>query len=153
MKTLISKLSILILITGLSFNAFTQNSKPCIYARNILINDSLITYSEPLYFPDLLKSNPVWDFKIPDNDKELLMKIFPNPAGNYFIIEYDLSDYTEELFITIRDINSKQLKIVKLSNSHTQKVISTANFPNGTYLIQLYHNKYILEATKIIIYK
>ena len=114
---------------------------------------SIIIYQEPVYLPDLLKTASVYPENPYQEENNHILNIFPNPAGKYFIIEYDLSDYTEELFITIRDINSKQLKIVKLSNSHTQKVISTANFPNGTYLIQLYHNKYILEATKIIIYK
>ena len=135
----------------LSLSAYS--SIPGVYAMNRLIHDSIITYHEPVYLPDLLKSAPVYPENPYKEDHTNIMNIFPNPAGKYFIIEYDLSDYTEDLYITIRDIHSKQLKAVKLSNSHTQKVISTANYPNGTYLIQLYHKKDILETTKIIIYK
>ncbi|MCD4773822.1 MAG: T9SS type A sorting domain-containing protein, partial [Bacteroidales bacterium] len=123
------------------------------YARNILINDSLITYSEPLYFPDLLKSNPVWDFKIPDNDKELLMKIFPNPAGNYFIIEYDLSEFQGNSILVISDINGKQLKLFILKSEHNQLIISTEYFKSGTYLVQLMLNGTLKESTKIVIIK
>ncbi len=131
----------------------TQKSRPGIYARNILINDSIISYFEPVYLPDLLKSVPVWDFKPPRKDEDLIMKIFPNPAGNYFIIEYNLSEFDGHSIIVISDMNGKLFTLFELKNSHTQIVLSSEKFPNGTYLIQLLLNNKLKEATKITIVK
>ena len=131
----------------------TQKSIPGIYSRNILINDSIISYLESVYLPDLLKSIPVWDLKSTKNDEDLIMKIFPNPAGNYFIIEYNLSEFDGHSIIVISDMNGKLFTTFELKNSHTQIVFSSEKFPNGTYLIQLFINNKFKEVTKITIVK
>ena len=128
-------------------------SNPGIYTRNILINDSIVTYAESLYFPDLLKSNQVLDFKTPDIDKESLMKVFPNPAGNYFIVEYDLTEFDGNSILVISDINGIRIKSFKLKDEHNQLVISTENFKSGTYIVQLLFNNRLKETAKIVIIK
>lgn len=126
---------------------------PGIYARNILINDSIISYEEDLYFPDLLKASQEWDYMIPKNSKEILMKVFPNPAGNYFIIEYNLSESQGNLLLVVSDINGNRLKSYILKDEHNQLVISSENLKSGTYIVQLFLNNRLKEATKIVIIK
>ncbi|MCF8236076.1 MAG: T9SS type A sorting domain-containing protein [Bacteroidales bacterium] len=130
-----------------------HKSIPGAYAKNLLIHDSVIIYNEPVYLPDLLKSAPVYPENPYKREKDYILNIFPNPAGDYLIIEYDLSEYIGNLYIKMADIQGKQSKSIKLSNSHTQKVVSTDLLPNGTYLIQLYHDNDVLETTKIVIHK
>ena len=130
-----------------------KKTRPGVCARNILINDSIVTYTETLYFPDLLKSSSVWDFKLPVEEKELLMKIFPNPAGNYFIVEYDLCEFDGNSILVISDINGKRIKSFKLKDEQNQIVISTANLKSGTYLVQLMLNSRLKESSKIVIIK
>ena len=121
-------------LLSLSFHA----TLPGTYARNLLINDSIIDYDEPVYFPDFLKTIPFYPVN-PDKSKtDYIMKVFPNPAGNYFIVEYDLSESVEHSFFMVSDAMGKRCDLIYLENTHTQKIISTNEYSDGVYLLQLY---------------
>ncbi|MCF8236072.1 MAG: T9SS type A sorting domain-containing protein [Bacteroidales bacterium] len=137
--------------TLLSLSA--HKSIPGAYAMNRLIHDSAIIYNEPVYLPDLLKSAPVYPENPYKGEKDYIMNIFPNPAGDYLIIDYDLSEYIGNLYLKMTDIQGKQSKTIKLINSRTQKVVSTNKLPNGTYFMQLFLDNDVLETTKIVIHK
>jgi papain like protease/type IX secretion system substrate protein len=128
-------------------------TRPGIYARNILINDNKLNFAESLYFPDLFKSNKLINYEMLDVEKELLIKVYPNPAGDYFIIEYNLYEPDGNSIIVISDINGKKIKSFKLKDEHNQLIISTEDFKSGTYLIHLLVNDKNMEAQKIIIAK
>ncbi len=130
-----------------------HKSIPGAYAMNRLIHDSTIIYNEPVYLPDLLKSAPVYPENPAQGQKEYILNIFPNPAGDYLIIDYDLSEYIGNLYLKMTDIQGKQSKTIKLINSRTQKVVSTNKLPNGTYFMQLFLDNDVLETTKIVIHK
>ncbi len=131
----------------------SNRSKAGVYARNLLIQDSIVTYNEPIYLPDLYKSSPTPEFTYPETDKKSQIDIFPNPAGNYFIIEFEISEFNNNSKIVISDLNGKLLKSFLLKEDINQQVIPTGGFVSGTYLVQLYQNNQLIEVEKIVIIK
>ncbi len=131
----------------------SNRSKAGVYARNLLIQDSVVIYNEPIFLPDLYKSSPASEFTYPEIDKESQIAIFPNPAGNYFIIEFEISKFNNNSKIVISDLNGKLIKSFILEQGTNQQVIPTEGFVNGTYLVQLYQNNSLIEVEKIVIIK
>jgi len=84
-----------------------QSGMANVYARNILLALNRMEYEEPIILPDLLKSSAAMD-----EYKELLskvadapgfIKVKPNPAKDYIIIEYEL-EREADASIEINDI-------------------------------------------------
>jgi hypothetical protein len=130
-----------------------HRSLPGIYARNILINEELLVYKEPIYFPDFLKSFPVYENQNKKSPEENLLRLFPNPAGTFFIMEYDLREYEGESFVFITDMNGKVMDRFHLYDKQNQQVISTENFPAGMYIVQLLVDLSSVASEKIVISK
>ena len=81
------------------------------------------------------------------------LKIFPNPAGDYCIIEYDLSRFDGKANIVITDLYGRNLLSFNPENKHTQKTISLADFSAGIYFVNLTENGYRKESVKLIVVK
>ena len=81
------------------------------------------------------------------------LKIFPNPAGDYCIIEYDLSQFEGKAIIVITDLYGRNLLSFNPENKHTQKTISLADFSAGIYFVNLTENGYRKESVKLIVVK
>lgn len=131
------------------------HTMPGIYARNILIGLGELDYEEPIFVPDFNKSTtsklPSW----PEDDKvkENLMKLFPNPAGAYFTVEYDLAGYKGKCNLEVFNINGVGIKSIELQHKHDQVVIVTGNYSQGIYVVQLIVNGEIIEAQKLVLIK
>jgi len=139
---------------GLTAIANESNVIPGIYARNLLINNGLLYYSEPVYLPEYLKTSKVWDkTPISDSPKTTYLKIFPNPAGTFFIIEYDLRNIQGKAFIKILDLTGREVLDFYLTNLQNQRIVDTRNLSNGTYLVKLIINKNVTEVHKVNIAK
>jgi hypothetical protein len=137
------------LLIGLSSN----NSFPGVYVSNLLIKEGLLDYHEPVYLYDSLKSSSISDKK-PKLDKSTdCLKLFPNPAGNYFMAEYNLSKEQYPGFISISDIYGKELQLLHLKDKQNQIVIPTQRFAEGIYIVQLYSGNDAIESKKITIAK
>ncbi len=81
------------------------------------------------------------------------LKIFPNPAGDYCMIEYDLSLFDGEANITITDLYGMTLFSFILEKEHTQKTVSLAYFSTGIYFVNLLVNGNRKETVKLIVVK
>ena len=64
--------------------AANPETAPGIYARNILISMGLVDYTEPVYFPERLKIQPIFSYNNSTEISDSFLKIFPNPAKDYF---------------------------------------------------------------------
>ena len=134
--------------------AINQNCLPGICARNILMTNGLINYQEQLYFPDYLKSSPVWENIKPLAEiKDNLLKVFPNPTDSYFIIEYDLNETEGNGTIIISDLTGKQVLRFTVKDKKNQRVIATNRYPAGMYIVQLLVVGELKESCKINIIK
>jgi hypothetical protein len=83
------------------------------------------------------------------------IKIFPNPAGNYFIIEFDTKTVEENQSILIKliDNNGKQMRVFRGNKSFDQLLVRTGNLAAGSYLCELWVGRHIKASSKVIISK
>ncbi len=130
-----------------------NNNLPGVYAKNYLISKNMINYHELVFFPDLLKTAPEYPTISSDDNRDKMMKVFPNPANNYYIIEYDLKVNYENSFISVCDITGKYHEYYKIKNIKDQKVFDCKDYPSGIYLIQLNVGSEIIEVVKVSITK
>jgi hypothetical protein len=133
--------------------AENYKTAPGALAMNILINKGEVIYNEPVYFPDYFKAVTADDAGLYPIDKERVLKIFPNPAGDYCIIEYDLSRFDGKANIVITDLYGRNLLSFNPENKHTQKTISLADFSAGIYFVNQTENGYRKESVKLIVVK
>lgn len=130
------------------------NTTPGICARNMLIGLGELEYDEPVYFPDFNKSSTIELMTWPEETRqENIMKLFPNPAGDYFIMEYDLSDHFGDFTMQVVNIDGVVLKKLALPNKQNQVVITTQDYSSGIYIVQVLVSGLMVEADKITIVK
>ncbi len=121
-------------------------------ARNLLIAIDTLTYQEPYIFPDLLKSSDAYNeyWKLLNTDMPKYLKIHPNPAHDYIIIDYSLEYYKKSL-IEISDINGISIKTIEMKNEKNQLVIDTRKWNSGLYIATLKSNQKLIESIKFTI--
>jgi hypothetical protein len=126
-----------------------------IYSRNILINQNELNYTEPVYLPSVFKSLVgELETNLELEEEKRNLKVFPNPAGNYFIIEYSIPDNNDQQYaIQIIDIRGKPILFIELQDSQNQLIVPTAEFSNGIHLVQLLHRNHTKNNVKISISK
>jgi hypothetical protein len=127
------------------------------YARNVLLANNMISYQEPVYLPDETKSAEVRKVtKPPKVLRSSSFKLFPNPANQYVIVEYNISDNVssaENIFLTIWASDGKKIdqrKIVKLQG---QVLIDCHNLISGSYICKISSGKKTFGSGKFVITK
>ena len=124
-----------------------------IYAMNILIALKKYSYQEPYILPDssLKESRIKWIRSKPYKMNSL--KLYPNPAHNYFIAEYTLENGKGSAIFEITDYSGNKLLSKHVAGNKNFLVIPVQNFVNGMYICNLiFNNKKILTG-KIVINK
>lgn len=115
---------------------------------------NLTEYEEPVILPDLLKSAAATD-----EYNELLskavnapgyIKVQPNPAKDYVIIEYELERETDAA-IEINSITGNLKYSVKFANRHNQITVDTRNWNAGIYIVSLKINGKLIKSVKFTI--
>jgi hypothetical protein len=129
-----------------------SNNLPGIFASNLLIKEGILIYNEPVYLgEESEKTVDAPDKKTEIANEKPTLRLFPNPAGNYFIASYDLREEESPGLITISDINGKELRALQLKDKQNQIVIPALELTNGIYLIKLQAGNKILDTEKISI--
>ncbi|MFO7615613.1 MAG: T9SS type A sorting domain-containing protein [Bacteroidales bacterium] len=77
------------------------------------------------------------------------LKVFPNPAGSYFIIEYDLRDKPGDACIKVSDLTGRVISELTLSDARNQRIYDTRKLSVGIYLIKLFTGNQLLEVKKV----
>ena len=62
-------------------------------------------------------------------------KIYPNPAGDYFLLKLDKQNQFKKLIL--RNINGQELKTVELNNASQLFKVSTTDLPKGLIMLEL----------------
>jgi len=132
----------------------SQVGKASVYARNILLALDQIEYEEPIILPDLLKSaEAMYEYKEllkKVNNAPEYIKVQPNPAKDYIIVEYEL-EQEANLTVEINDISG----ILKYSKNTTgkqdQHIVDTRNWNAGIYIVSLKINGKLIESVKFTI--
>jgi len=121
-------------------------------ARNILIASGLINYEEPIFNESELKSSRK-DKYHRKSSRSICegLKVYPNPAKNFIIVEYKRDVNDGRGIIRILDINGKVINTVYLHRNENQQVISVTDLGSGTYIIQFLVDGLIKGSQTIII--
>ncbi|MBE9492159.1 MAG: T9SS type A sorting domain-containing protein [Bacteroidetes bacterium] len=120
------------------------------YARNILQFADTLTYNEPIIWPSFLKT---LEFKEPDNMHNYTdsrLKVYPNPANTYIIIEWNLLSLTDAI-INIYDMNSQVLENIQPNKYHSYSILNTKKYSSGIYLCRISNGDGIQETVKFVI--
>jgi hypothetical protein len=128
------------------------NEIPGIYARNILVINNIIAYSEPVYLPTILKNEPIKEKKQDKNyNYGTFLKVYPNPVNSYVIIEYNLEKLETKANLSITDANGKKLYHMNINDRRNQFILDTRTYSAGIYLIRLLSDNTLIENQKFII--
>ena len=122
-----------------------------VYAGNVLKARELFSYNEPYLLPvEGLKESPVRWFPQKTWDKDEL-KVYPNPAGQYVVIEYTLQSANPQATIRFLDNGGKTVKSFLRSKNHEYMVIPVDDLISGMYLVVLISDGKIFGNVKLII--
>jgi len=122
------------------------------YVRNLLITIDTLTYQEPYFFPDFLKSADAYEdyMDILNANAPEYLKVIPNPAKDFIIIEYKQEVEGEaQIFFTALD--GKVLKSMQVNDKHNQLVLDTGKWQAGMYIATMKKNENIIESVKFTI--
>jgi hypothetical protein len=122
------------------------------YARGLLVKGGHLDYTEKVYFPDNNKYDRIYNNgqKIIEAENEYYLKLFPNPAGDYVIIYYNLEEFNNPGIVRIRDVNSKMVNELNINCTENQMTVNISGIPNGIYYLSLFINNQLIETHKLI---
>ena len=125
-------------------------SEVAVFARNILIETGHLDYEEPVILPvEGLKSVEIQDDK--KSDEYNGFRLYPNPAKDYFTVEYDAPINAVDVSIQISDMTGKKIEVQKLAPGRDKKMISTKNISTGVYLVSFIIDGNIISTEKLTI--
>jgi hypothetical protein len=125
------------------------------YARNILIVNGCLAYQEPIILPGEHNVLKKWnDYRTSHFISNSYMKLFPNPAHQFIILEYNLQNLFNEnssFELIITDMSGIVLERRNLNKKQDQVLINTTTYKPGSYTCSIKTNGKILETKKFII--
>ena len=125
---------------------------PGAWARNILISCDLLDYMEPIVFTNNLKSSRKEKYHWKSSGASLSgFRVFPNPARDFVVIEYQNHETSEQVSVDFIDINGKCLKSVALASGKRQYIVPLNDLMSGSYILQYRRNEIDTKAVKLII--
>jgi hypothetical protein len=133
----------------------SEQGSASMYALNTLIDLGAIEYEETIEMPEMLKSASVTglgpDINSNFNDEPSLLKVMPNPAKDYILVEYSLEMKPQEATIEISDVGGKPVYAVQVANMKDQITIGTRIWKRGVYIAVLKLNGKTKESLKFSI--
>ena len=78
-------------------------------------------------------------------------KAFPNPATDYFIVEYNITDVVKEASLEIADMMNHKVESIAIKTAKGQTLIQTKSIAKGIYHCFLLNNGKIVSQTKITV--
>lgn len=77
---------------------------------------------------------------------------FPNPAGEFTQIPYDLPAGIEEATIVLTDINGKNVQEYRVDRTFKNLYVNTGQLPSGTYFYRLITGAETSPAKKLVVH-
>jgi hypothetical protein len=134
-----------------------QTSEPVkSYAQNILESNNLLKYFEPIILPEDLKSAPdKKSIKTMPFSKNDWLHIFPNPARQYIIVEYNLADKIStqqaRIVFSVSTLDGKSIETRLLSKPQDQFLVNTTNYSPGIFLFTIQLSGKTVSTKKVTI--
>lgn len=89
--------------------------------------------------------------KLPDSRSESYIKLYPNPANNYIIAEYNMTDLQGKAILRICSASGRQQFYQQLTSKEHFYIIRTKEWPNGIYYYNFIIDKKTCQSGKIVI--
>ena len=125
-----------------------------IYARNILLAHNIVEHDPQYLLPDGTKSKKEKQRRSQSETINEMLKLFPNPAQDHVIIDFDLGNpktANGNGILKINSIEGKEIETIALNKNKDKVVFSVKNYKPGTYLFILYHNEQMVDSKQLII--
>lgn len=132
-----------------------KNNKAAAKAIAILAINNELDYIAPVYMPEdnTNRSAQTWSsFGAPTVEKDML-KLYPNPAKDYFTIEYSFTTNDKPIVLKVTDVQGKVVYTKQLQYKHDQLVINASTYSKGAYYISLFAGSQLIKSKSIQINK
>ncbi len=124
------------------------------YARNVLLSKGIIDYREPYILPEEgYKLSAIRHRNFNEKYESSRMKVYPNPARDYIIIEYTLNAEPENAVIAIYDGGGKTIRSQSLNSTRDFLVIPLSGIPSGNYICSLRVGGKPLQNVRFVVIK
>jgi hypothetical protein len=126
---------------------YADDYKVSTYAQNILLLHKETSYSEPIFYPDLNKTQEAIDIRnnIMNTMPPDFLRVFPNPSRDYVIIGYN-HDRQGNAQISIVNSNGLPIHSFSANKETDQQLVDTRSWQSGTYIASLIVNSEIIES-------
>ncbi len=123
------------------------------WASNILRTVDTLTYKEKYLLPTAGNKTSVVKRQRPNNKvfENSKLKVYPNPAKYYVIVEYQLAGDADKAVVKVIDNNGFIRKTIEQENNHGFTVIDTRGLETGTYICHVASNGKLVGVAKFII--
>lgn len=131
-----------------------STSLPGIYARNMLIFCEEMTYSEQFILPDTILKSVIYNEQV--SEKKVhppRLKVYPNPAKEYFSVEYNLGTLGCEGSLVVRDNLGNTVRKIPLNKNSNSIIINTSGMATGVYYFNLHCNNEAIKTSKVVVMK
>jgi hypothetical protein len=135
-----------------------NRSLPGIYARNLLVASGILNYEEPFLFPDNMKKQEVKPWPLVNVLESAEMRVFPNPAMSYCIIEFKVNGSkalrwdNPDISIHIHDVMGTNIISLVSDQVEDQILLNVSTLKPGMYFVKLVIDGQIKNTSKLIIY-
>jgi hypothetical protein len=130
------------------------NEPSNIYARNILLAHNIVEHYPQYLLPDGTKSKKDKRQRRQDETANEMLKLFPNPAREYVIIDFDFSGLKPANgngILRVSSMEGKEIETLALNKTRDQIVFSLKDYKPGAYLFMLYYNGRMVGSKRLII--
>ncbi|NQU34458.1 MAG: S8 family serine peptidase [Bacteroidetes bacterium] len=123
------------------------------WAMNILRTVDTLTYKENYLLPDGSNKSSLVKRQRPNNEvfESSKLKVYPNPAKDYVIVEYQLAGDTDKAVVKVIDNNGFIRQAVIQQNNHGFAVMDTRELEPGTYICHVSANGILVGVAKFIV--
>jgi hypothetical protein len=122
------------------------------YATNMLIALGEVQYEEPVIMPDYLKSARASGSQpgVDKTRKPQMLKVKPNPAKDFIIVEYEL-ETGGNILIEVTDVSGKPVHSMQAINARDEVTVDTRHWKPGAHIVTLKLNGKPVESVKFTI--
>ncbi len=133
-------------------NGIADSELPLVssFARGLLVKGGLINYHESIYLPSTNKSKRIYPDDRPSTELNSSgLRLMPNPAKNFVVVEYDLGLDSGKGIIIVRDLKGTTIKYNNLTASKNQITLDLVDVPSGVYIISLYSGNKLMDSKRL----
>ena len=121
-------------------------------AKNILQTADTLTYKESYILPTSgAKTGKVRQRRTNHNYESDKLKVYPNPARDYVIVEYQLAGDADKAVVKVIDNNGFIRQTIVKESNHNFVVIDTRQLGTGTYIAHVSSEGKLIGVCKFII--